>query len=75
MEIKIPLCFWKGEGKDIILKYTTAFCSQQARRLYLLDRKFGVLSEPNQSNQSIQEIVEDRGAWYATVHGAAKSWT
>ena len=21
------------------------------------------------------EIVEDRGAWHATVHGVAKSWT
>jgi len=23
----------------------------------------------------LQEIVEDRGAWCATVHGVAKSWT
>ena len=23
----------------------------------------------------LQEIVKDRGAWYATVHGVAKSWT
>ena len=23
----------------------------------------------------IQEIVEDRGAWYAVVHGVRKSWT
>ena len=23
----------------------------------------------------LQDIVEDRGAWQATVHGAAKSWT
>ena len=22
----------------------------------------------------LQEIVEDRGSWYATVHGVAKSW-
>ena len=22
-----------------------------------------------------QEIVENREAWYATVHGVAKSWT
>ena len=21
------------------------------------------------------DIVEDRGAWHATVHGVAKSWT
>ena len=23
----------------------------------------------------LQEIVEDKGAWYAAVHGVAKSWT
>ena len=23
----------------------------------------------------LQEIVEDRGAWHAAVHGVAKSWT
>ena len=23
----------------------------------------------------LQEIVKDREAWHATVHGAAKSWT
>jgi len=23
----------------------------------------------------LQDIVEDRGAWHAAVHGAAKSWT
>ena len=23
----------------------------------------------------LQEIVEDRGAWHAAVHGVTKSWT
>ena len=23
----------------------------------------------------LQEIVEDRGAWHAVVHGVTKSWT
>jgi len=23
----------------------------------------------------LQEIIEDRRAWYAAVHGVAKSWT
>jgi len=27
------------------------------------------------SLSKIQEIVEDRGAWYAVVHGVRKSWT
>ena len=24
---------------------------------------------------TLQEMVEDRGAWHAVVHGAAKRWT
>ena len=27
------------------------------------------------SLSKFQEIVKDREAWYATVHGVAKSWT
>ena len=27
------------------------------------------------SLSKLQEIVEDRGAWCATVHGVAKNWT
>ena len=77
LEIKNPLCFWQGEGKrhHFEISHSTLFSRSEARRLYLPDPKLGVLSEPNQPNQSIQEIVEDRGAWYATVHGVAKSWT
>ena len=27
------------------------------------------------SLSKLQEIVKDRGAWHAAVHGVAKSWT
>jgi len=27
------------------------------------------------SLSKLWEIVEDRGAWHATIHGVAKSWT
>ena len=27
------------------------------------------------SLSTLQEIVKDRGAWHAVVHGVAKSWT
>ena len=29
----------------------------------------------NVNLSKLQEIVEDRGAWHAAVHGVVKSWT
>ena len=29
----------------------------------------------NMNLSKFQEIVEDRGAWHAAVHGVTKSWT
>ena len=29
----------------------------------------------NMSLSNLQEIVKDREAWHAAVHGVAKSWT
>ena len=39
-------------------------------------RRFDSITDPVDMNLSkLQEVVEDRGAWCATVHGVAKSWT
>ena len=35
----------------------------------------GVINSMDMSLNKIQEIVQDREAWYAVVHGVAKSWT
>ena len=34
-----------------------------------------ILDSMDMNLSKLWEIVEDRGAWYAAVHGVAKSWT
>ena len=35
----------------------------------------GITESMDMSLSTLQEIVEDRGAWQAAVHGVAKNWT
>ena len=35
----------------------------------------GITDSINMSLSKLQEMVKDREAWHATVHGVAKSWT
>ena len=35
----------------------------------------GIIDSVDMSLSKRQEVVEDRGAWCAAVHGVAKSWT
>ena len=35
----------------------------------------GITESMDLNSGELQEMVRDRGAWHATVHGVAMSWT
>ena len=35
----------------------------------------GITDSMDMTLNKLQETVEDRGAWWAAVHGVTKSWT
>ena len=38
-------------------------------------RHYSITDAMDMNLSKVWEIVEDRGAWHATVHGLAKNWT
>ena len=44
-------------------------------KVYPMRQLDSIIDSLDVNLSKLQEIVENRGAWHATVHGVAKSWT
>ena len=58
--------------KTLILGKNEGRRRSRRLRIGLLD---GITDSMDMSWSKLQEIVKDRGAWHAAIHGVAKSWT
>ena len=58
--------------KTLMLGKTEGRRRRAQKRMRWLD---GTIDSMNMSLNKFQEIVKDREAWHADVHGVTKSWT
>ena len=58
--------------KTLMLGKTEGKRRRRWQRMRWLD---SIIDSVDMNLRKLQEMVEDRGAWHAAVHGVAKSWT